>query len=185
MNQNDVHFLAPGMPFVVSFLVFKIHGEWYRYLCRLLCGPMGRRRMQKAGQAFWIFLMCEKFINGVAEAAHWAAQVHWTCMTNCFSHNIFASAQWNWYTMQLRNHERETVKCQTIQPVKSEVRKYLSCLLICSCCGSMSRRPKSKRSKNNHKQAFPTAAFPNLTIVRISCTYHLDRQGCTFQWLER
>ena len=23
MNQNDVHFLAPGMPFVVSFLVSK------------------------------------------------------------------------------------------------------------------------------------------------------------------
>ena len=56
-----------------------------------------------------------------------------------FSHNIFASAQWNWYTMQLRNHERETIKCQTIQPVKSEVRKSLNCLLICSCCGSMSR----------------------------------------------
>ena len=55
-----------------------------------------------------------------------------------FSHNIFASAQWNWYTMQLRNHERETIKCQTIQPVKSEVRKYLNCLLICSCCCSMS-----------------------------------------------
>ena len=52
MKKNDVHFLAPGMPFVVSFVVFKIHSQWYRYLCRLLCGPMGRRRMQKAGHAF-------------------------------------------------------------------------------------------------------------------------------------
>ena len=40
----------------------------------------------------------------------------------------------NWETMK-----EKPKKCQTIQPVKSEARKYLNCLLICSCCGSMSR----------------------------------------------